>query len=152
MDEIAENIKQLLISDLQVDPSEDARVDLQTPLLGRGIGLDSMESLTLALAPERQFDIQIRDEDLTVELFAPIGNLAEYVRHSQSQIDGDAEQIVAESAKREYMEGRRYRRATGLRSCGVCLRERAVAQVLKCLLDLLSRIHDERPVADDGLV
>jgi acyl carrier protein len=91
MDEIAEKIKQLLISDLQVDPDVLARSDLQTPLLGRGIGLDSMEALTLALALEREFDLQVRDEDLTVELFASIGNLAEYVLHSQSQVDRDSE-------------------------------------------------------------
>lgn len=89
MDKIAKRIRQLLISDLQVHPDVLARSDLQTPLLGRGIGLDSMEALTLALALEREFDIQVRDEDLTVELFSSIGNLAEYVLHRQSQVYGD---------------------------------------------------------------
>ena len=94
MDEIAKTIEQLLISDLQVHPDVLAQSDLETPLLGRGIGLDSVEALTLALALEREFDIQVRDEDLTVELFASIGNLAEYVQHSQSQVNGDAECIA----------------------------------------------------------
>ncbi len=52
-----------------------------TPLLGRGIGLDSVEAMGLALSLERDFDIQIPDSELTVELFESLGALAEYVYH-----------------------------------------------------------------------
>ena len=47
--------------------------------MGRGIGLDSMETLTLVAGIEKEFDIQIADEDLTQKLFTNLATLAEYV-------------------------------------------------------------------------
>lgn len=79
-DEIQETIKRILMDDLQVDPSaiQDATAD--TPLIGRGIGLDSVEALQLGLSLENAFDISIPDADLTVDLFSSLGKLAAYVQ------------------------------------------------------------------------
>lgn len=72
-------IKQLLIDDLQADAALIADADSDTPLLGRGIGLDSVEALRLALGLENAFDISIPDADLNVELFATLGTVTEYI-------------------------------------------------------------------------
>lgn len=77
--EIETCIKQILIEDLQVDAALLATADADTPLLGRGIGLDSIEALRLALGIENAFEISIPDADLTVELFASLRALTEYV-------------------------------------------------------------------------
>ncbi len=77
--DIEKKIIQILISDLEIDPAILSVVDSNTPLLGRGIGLDSVETLTLVAGIEEAFDIQIDDADLTVELFKSLGTLAEYV-------------------------------------------------------------------------
>jgi acyl carrier protein len=77
--DIEKKIIQILISDLEIDPTILSTVDSSTPLLGRGIGLDSVETLTLVAGIEEAFDIQIDDADLTVELFKSLGTLAEYV-------------------------------------------------------------------------
>jgi acyl carrier protein len=76
---VAEQIKRLLVSDLEVDATLAAAGDVDTPLLGRGVGLDSIEAMALVLALEREFGIEIPDADLTVELFASIGTLADFV-------------------------------------------------------------------------
>jgi acyl carrier protein len=81
-DAIEERIKALMAARLQIPPEVLAASDLGTSLLGRGIGLDSMEALTLANAVETEFGIAIADEDLTIELFATIGSVADYVRRS----------------------------------------------------------------------
>jgi acyl carrier protein len=77
---IEEKIKQVLISALKVNPEVLAASDSNTPLLGRGIGLDSIETLTLVAEIEREFDMQIADEDLTASLFKSLATLAEYVQ------------------------------------------------------------------------
>ena len=77
--DIEATIKDLLISDLEAQPALLADVNTATPLLGRGIGLDSIEALRLALSLEREFYIHIPDADLTVELFSSMGALAHYV-------------------------------------------------------------------------
>lgn len=77
--EIQAAIKQILIDELQVERGMIESADSDTPLLGRGIGLDSVEAMRLALGLENTFDISIPDADLTAELFTSLGTLAEYV-------------------------------------------------------------------------
>ena len=77
---IEDRIKQILAARLQISPEILANSGAETSLLGRGIGLDSMEALALANAIEAEFDLEIADDDLTRELFATIGSLAAYVR------------------------------------------------------------------------
>ena len=72
-------IKRLLIEELDVEPDRLSQSDLGTPLLGLGVGLDSIEALRLATALERHFAIEIPDASLTAELFANVGTLATYV-------------------------------------------------------------------------
>ena len=82
---IEEKIKQVLISALKVNPKVLAASDSNTPLLGRGIGLDSIETLTLVAEIEREFDMQIADEDLTASLFKSLATLAEYVQRQLAE-------------------------------------------------------------------
>ena len=80
MPSIEDRIKHLLAERLRIDAAVLAESGADTSLLGRGIGIDSMEALALANAIEAEFDLGIADEDLTRELFATIGSLAAYVR------------------------------------------------------------------------
>jgi acyl carrier protein len=73
-------IKNLLISRLRISAEALAGSDGGTCLLGRGIGIDSIEALALAVAIEEEFDIEVDDGDLTRALFETIGSLADYVR------------------------------------------------------------------------
>ncbi len=77
--QIEEKIKQILIAELEIEACVVASCDSSTPLLGRGIGPDSVETLTLAAGIEKEFGIQIDDADLTLDLFKSIGSLAEFV-------------------------------------------------------------------------
>ena len=80
MDEITVRIKQILKSRLRINPSVVDQCAADTPLLGKGIGLDSVESLSLASAIEEEFHIVIEDNDLTANLFASLASLAAYVQ------------------------------------------------------------------------
>lgn len=77
--DIEEKIKRILVSRLEIEPSTVAACDSDTPLVGRGIGLDSVEALALIVGIEEAFDFEIPDEDLTVDLLRSIASLAEYV-------------------------------------------------------------------------
>jgi len=77
--DVEKTIIQILISDLEIDPALLSTVNSNTPLLGRGIGINSVETLTLVAGIEEAFHIQIDDVDLTAELFKTLGTLAEYV-------------------------------------------------------------------------
>src|SRR5262245_19497423 len=87
--EMVAAIKRLIAGELDVDSAALSDADAETPLLGLGMGLDSIDALRLATALERHFNIQIPDESLTTELFANVGTLAAYVTR----------QIVEQSAR-----------------------------------------------------
>jgi len=76
---VEESIRRLLVAELGVDAARLAGRSDEIPLLGRGVGLDSVEALALALSLEREFEISIPDRDLTAELFVSLRALADYV-------------------------------------------------------------------------
>jgi acyl carrier protein len=84
-DQIEDAIKEILATELEVDMGEYGVDAAAMPLLGRGIGLDSIDALTLITALEKRFDIEVGDEDLTVALFKSIRVLAEYVARKSSE-------------------------------------------------------------------
>lgn len=79
MGEVEQKIKSILAHELEIDPATMEEVDKDTPLLGRGVGLDSMETLTLVTGIEREFEIEVEDEELTTSLFQTLGTLTEFV-------------------------------------------------------------------------
>jgi acyl carrier protein len=85
--EIERKIKDILVRDLEIRPSLLAHATAATPLLGRGIGLDSMETLTLVTGLEQEFDIQVDDEELNAELFQTMGSLTQFVIRKQGECE-----------------------------------------------------------------
>jgi acyl carrier protein len=83
--EIETKIKHLLESALKVNPAVINASHSGTPLLGRGIGLDSIETMSLVVAIEEEFKISIDDSDLTVHLFENVGTLANYILHKVTE-------------------------------------------------------------------
>jgi acyl carrier protein len=78
-DEIADAVRRILIDELKVSRAIVEASNAATPLVGHGIGLDSVETVGLALCVEREFDIRIPDGELTDESFESLGAFAEYV-------------------------------------------------------------------------
>jgi acyl carrier protein len=84
-EQIEQAIKDILVAELELDPATYGANSSTTPLLGRGIGLDSIDALTLIAGIEKRFDLEVCDSDLTVGLFKTIRTLAEYVLHRISE-------------------------------------------------------------------
>ncbi|HLX37287.1 MAG TPA: phosphopantetheine-binding protein [Candidatus Binataceae bacterium] len=80
-------IKEILVTNLEMDRKVFDADCATTPLLGRGIGLDSVDALTLVTALEERFEIEVDDPDLTVNLFESITTLADYVLGQLSRGD-----------------------------------------------------------------
>ena len=59
-------------------------VTRDTALLGRGIGLDSIEVLALVAAIETEFDVTIDDRELHRSHFATVGALVDFVRRHRA--------------------------------------------------------------------
>jgi acyl carrier protein len=83
--EIERKLKVILVAELSVDPSALTAIDSTTPLLGHGIGLDSVEAMALVVGIEKEFEISLPDSDLTVELFQSVGTLTDYIMRKISE-------------------------------------------------------------------
>ena len=79
--DVETQIQAILLRQLEEDASAAAKdIPLDAPLLGRGVGLDSLDAISLAVAIEQEFDIEIDDDELDASLFDSIATLAEHVR------------------------------------------------------------------------
>ncbi len=61
------------------------KVGEETGLLGRGIGLDSIEALQLVVAAETRFDLTVDDSDLKPEHFRTVGSFATFLEQRLPQ-------------------------------------------------------------------
>ncbi len=79
---IEHRVKQVIIRtlSLEVDPQE---IDDEDALFGGGLGLNSMATIELVVALEKEFGLEVPDEDLRVELFESVKTMADYVRSAR---------------------------------------------------------------------
>ncbi|MGH8296857.1 MAG: phosphopantetheine-binding protein [Steroidobacteraceae bacterium] len=73
--ELAELIVQAL--NLELTASE---IDLEAPLYGEGLSLDSIDILEIALVVSKRYGVQLRaDSEDNQKIFRSLGRLAEYI-------------------------------------------------------------------------
>lgn len=69
----------LNLEDITVDD-----VDLDTPLFGEGLGLDSIDALELAVVVDRRYGVKIEDAEEGRAAFATVRSLDEYIARHQA--------------------------------------------------------------------
>ena len=80
MDNLKNEIKQLIVESLNLDVAIDS-IDVDEPLFSqeKGLGLDSIDALELAVAIERKYKVTIPDEAVGKRAFSSVTALASYV-------------------------------------------------------------------------
>jgi acyl carrier protein len=81
--EDVEAVIAVVVSTLGIE-EQAATMDASTPLFGELPELDSLGVVELAVALENRFGIEVDDEDVTGEVFATIGGLADFVAERRS--------------------------------------------------------------------
>lgn len=75
---VTQRVRELVVESLQLQVEPD-QIDPDEPLFGGDATVDSMGSLEIIAAIEREYDFSIPDDDLRVELFDSVRTLAAYV-------------------------------------------------------------------------
>jgi acyl carrier protein len=83
-DDLKQQLKQLIIEELDLRDQTPATIGDDTPLFGEGLGLDSLDALQLAVAIEERFGITIPEDDRAKEIFASVSALAKHVAATRS--------------------------------------------------------------------
>lgn len=83
-DPLVEELKIKLVQTLGLStPPEE--IDPEMPLLGAGLGIDSIDTLELVVLVEKDYGVKINNREAGVQAFASVAALAEYIRQHRPQ-------------------------------------------------------------------
>jgi acyl carrier protein len=80
--EIKQEIKRLIVSELDLRGKSEADIADDIRLFGGGLGLDSLDALQLATAMEERFGIRVPDDKESKEIFTSVSTLAAFVANA----------------------------------------------------------------------
>lgn len=80
----SENFKEVLIKYLNLEDITPDEIDDSAALFGEdGLGLDSVDSIELVLAIEKEYGVRISDAKLYETIFASVENLLHYINENK---------------------------------------------------------------------
>jgi acyl carrier protein len=80
MSDLEGELKQLIVTSLQLEDVTVDTIDSNAPLFGAGLGLDSIDALELAVALSKKYGVHIQaDDERNREVFSSVSALAQFV-------------------------------------------------------------------------
>lgn len=83
--ELCGSIRKIIVERLMLDIAPDY-ISNDQPLVGRGLELDSIDSLEISVAVNMELDVTITDEDSTT-IFSSVNHLADFIEQAREQVD-----------------------------------------------------------------
>jgi len=84
--ELVTELKELLIEGLHLEDVEPDDIDIDAPLFGEGLGLDSIDALEIAVLLDRNYDVRIvSGDERNLKIFASLRSLADFVEENRSK-------------------------------------------------------------------
>jgi acyl carrier protein len=77
--DVRRQLKELMVSELNLEGKTPADIDDGAPLFGEGLGLDSLDALQLAMSVEERFGVRIPEGDDARPIFASVDALVEHI-------------------------------------------------------------------------
>ena len=84
MDQLIENLKVQIIESLKLSDITPADIDADEPLIGAGLGLDSIDTLELLVLLEKNYGVTVPDIKVGRDVFGSIRLMAEYIEKNRS--------------------------------------------------------------------
>jgi len=86
-------IKQLLVSELNLTGRDPSSIADEAPLFGTGgLGLDSLDALQIAMLVEEKFGVRVPEGDEARPIFRSVSSLAEFIGGARDAKAGSAPQ------------------------------------------------------------
>ena len=84
MNTLIDELKQLIITSLDLEDITPADIDASKPLFGDGLGLDSIDALELGVAIQKKYHVKLDASSAdTREHFRSVENLAKFIQSQQ---------------------------------------------------------------------
>jgi len=85
MDELIAELKGKIITSLKLTDTKPEDIDPDAPLIGEGLGLDSIDTLELLVLLEKDYGVTVPDVNMGRSVFRSVRSLAEYVQSNRAQ-------------------------------------------------------------------
>lgn len=83
--EIEQEIKEIIISALDLEDITVDDIDSSAPLFNDGLGLDSIDALELGMALKKKYDVNFKsDKEENKQYFKSVETLAQYIAQSKN--------------------------------------------------------------------
>lgn len=77
--DVRKQLKELMITELNLEGKSPSDIDDEAPLFGEGLGLDSLDALQLAMSIEERFGVSIPEGDEARPIFASVNAIVEHI-------------------------------------------------------------------------
>jgi acyl carrier protein len=85
MEELTEKLKKEIIEVLNLEDIKPEDIDVDAPLFGEGLGLDSIDALELIVLLEKNYGIRIEDPKEGRKIFTSIRTMADFILEHQKK-------------------------------------------------------------------
>ncbi len=82
--DLVQEIKELIVSSLDLEDLTSADIETEAPLFGDGLGLDSIDALELGMALKKKYNVTFKaDKSANKQYFYSVNTLADYIIETQ---------------------------------------------------------------------
>jgi acyl carrier protein len=83
METLINTLKSQIISVLKLSDVKPEDIDADAPLVGGGLGLDSIDTLELLVLLEKEYGVTVPDVNVGRKVFASVRSLASYIQENR---------------------------------------------------------------------
>ena len=84
--ELRPRIKELIVESLRFDGMDPASIEDDAPLMGEGLGLDSVDALELMVALEKEFGVKLENAEVGRAALKSVSTLAAFIADRRAAV------------------------------------------------------------------
>lgn len=85
MNQLIDQLKKQIIEELNLEDMTTQDIEVDAPLFGEGLGLDSIDALELIVLLEREYGIKLSNPAEGKEIFKSVASIADYVSQHRTK-------------------------------------------------------------------